>query len=86
MGWRPWLEVLELEVAKQGFDPVSVGLCYFLSPRPLPAGSRKSRTGLSQLSSGRKQSDGPCGAWENLGQDIRHARTSLGFSVGFSVQ
>lgn len=27
VGWRPWLEVLELEVAKQGFDPVSVGLC-----------------------------------------------------------
>lgn len=22
VGWRPWLEVLELEVAKQGFDPV----------------------------------------------------------------
>lgn len=81
VGWRPWLEVLELEVAKQGFDPVSVGLCYFLSTRPLPGASRKSRTGLSQLSSGRKQSDGPCGAWESLGQDIRHARTSLGFSV-----
>ena len=83
---RPWPEVLEPQVAKQEFDPGSVGLCYFLSTRPLPGGSRKSRTGLSQLRSARKQSDGPCGAWENLGQDVRLARTSLGFSVGFSVQ
>lgn len=80
VGWRPWLEVLELEVAKQGFDPVC-GAVLLSQHQATSWGSRKSRTGLSQLSSGRKQSDGPCGAWENLGQDIRHARTSLGFSV-----
>lgn len=41
MGWRPWLEVLELEVAKQGFDPCVRGAVLVSSTRPLPGGKRR---------------------------------------------